>query len=100
MKTTLILFFLAFSISGFSQNQKVYEYLTLTQLNNEIRLTQGVGKYEVVDVKDEKSKDPYDFRPLLTRMRTYEEQGWELVTNEVFVVGDFPRNYVLMRREN
>lgn len=98
MRTALLFFFLAFSINGFSQ--KIYEYVSMTQTNNEIRLTQGVGKYELVDVKDEKSKDPYDFRPLLTRMRTYEEQGWELVTNEVFVVGDFPRNYVLMRREN
>ncbi|MNJ91877.1 hypothetical protein D3C87_95320 [compost metagenome] len=93
---------LTLSSPGFSQGRghQIYEYLTMAQTGNEIHLTYGTGKYEVIEVKNEKSKDSHDFRPLLTRMRAYEEQGWELVTNTVYVIGDIPRNYVLMRREN
>jgi hypothetical protein len=100
MRTILLFFFLTFSISGFSQKTKVYEYLTMAQINNDIELTLGGEKHEIIDVKAEKSKDPHDFRPLLLRIRKYEEQGWELVSNTIYSAGGFSCNYVMMRREN
>ena len=102
MKTTIILFFLTLSIVSFSQTQQTYEYLSMTQSYNQIKLNKDFESFEVIDIKEEKTKDLSDFRPILKRIQNYEKQGWEIVSNNVYMEGNgiAPHNYVLMRRKN
>lgn len=101
MRTTIILFLLTLSIIAYSQTQQTYEYLSMTQVDNEIKLNKDSESFETINVKDEMSKDSYDYRPLLKRIQEYEKQGWEIVSNNVYTTGQgvFPRNHVLMRRK-
>jgi hypothetical protein len=101
MRTTIIVFLLTLSAIACSQTSQTYEYLSMTQVDNEIKLNKNSESFETIDVKAEMSKDSYDYRPLLKRIQEYEKQGWEIVSNNVYVTGQgiFPRNYVLMRRK-
>lgn len=104
MKIRRVLLFLLVSItfSTYAQNQPTYEYLSMTQVDREIKLAKNSESFETINVRDEMSRDSYDYRPLLKRIQEYEKEGWEIVTNNVYSSGtEFsrPRNYVLMRRE-
>lgn len=101
MRTTIIVFLLTLSTIAYSQTQQSYEYLSMTQVDNDIKLNKDSESFETINVKDEMSKDSYDYRPLLKRIQEYEKQGWEIVSNNVYVTGQgiFPRNYVLMKRK-
>jgi hypothetical protein len=86
---------------GFTQTQETYEYLTMTQIHTIIKLNRDSENFETIYVKDEMSKDEFDYKPLLKRIQEYEKQGWEIVSNNVYTAGQggIPRNYVLMRRK-
>ena len=101
MKTTLTLLLLTISVCSFSQTQQTYEYLSMTQYYDVIELNKDAESFETISVKGEIEKGGYDFKPLLKRIQQYEEQGWELVSNNVYSTGTgtLPRNYVLMRRK-
>ncbi|MAC96162.1 MAG: hypothetical protein CMC96_11750 [Flavobacteriales bacterium] len=71
----------------------------MTQVDYEIKLNKDSESFETINVKDEMSKDFYDYRPFLKRIQEYEKQGWEIVFNNVYGQGMFPRNYVLMKRK-
>lgn len=101
MKTIIITFFLTLSTIVYSQTSQTYEYLSMTQVDTEIKLNKDSESFETINVKAEMEKDSYDYRPMLKRIQEYEKQGWEIVSNNVYVTGQgtFPRNYVLMRRK-
>ena len=101
MKTNLTLLFLFVTLFGFAQSPVVYDYVTMIQYDDEIRISKNNEKYESINVKAEKEKAYYDFAPLLKRMQDYEKQGWELVTNTIYTTGQgmIPQNYVLMRKK-
>lgn len=101
MKQLLFLCLLTFSVNGFTQTHSTYEYLTMTQRHNDISISKSGKDFEIINVKDEKSKDVNDYRPLLKRIQEFESEGWELFSNQVFNYGDstVPQNYVMMRRK-
>tara|TARA_B100000780_G_C20946059_1_gene377360 strand:+ start:434 stop:736 length:303 start_codon:yes stop_codon:yes gene_type:complete len=99
MKTTILLFLLILSTTAYSQTHQDFEYLSMTQVDYEIKLNKDSESFETINVKDEMSKDFYDYRPFLKRIQEYEKQGWEIVFNNVYGQGMFPRNYVLMKRK-
>ncbi len=98
MKITIILILLALSIVGYTQTPQTYDYLTMVQRDNTIKITLGSDKFETIDIKDEKSTDAHDFRPLIKRIEQYQLEGWEIVANNVYLAG-FATNYLLMRRK-
>lgn len=98
MRTSIFLILFSFSIMGFSQSPPTYEYLSMTQFATEITLNLNSESFERINIKDEKSRDNFDFSPILKRIEEYEKQGYELVSNNMgFANG--PHNYVLMRRK-
>jgi hypothetical protein len=102
IKIGLILIAVLFSTLAFTQNQVKYEYLSMTMKGNSIHLNRDFNTYEEINVKDEKNdKHHLEFGPLLKRVQDYEDDGWELVTNEVWADGAsyIANNYVLMRRK-
>ena len=101
IKTLITTIILVVSISCFSQDEVTYEYLSMTQVDSEIKLNIDSDNFEAINVKDEMAKDSYDYRPILKRIQEYEKLGWQIVSNNVYVTGQgtFPRNYVLMRRK-
>lgn len=102
MKALFFFFLLTFSTVGFSQTNQTYEYMSMTQSYNSIKLNKNSESFEIIDIRKEMiEKSNLDFSPLLKRIQEYEEQGWEFVTNNVFCEGNesSPQNYVLMRRK-
>lgn len=72
----------------------------MTQRNNQIYLNENSDSFEIINVSKEKSNtNSSDFRPLLKRIEAYKKEGWELVFNNVYEIGDISANYVLMRKE-
>ena len=100
MKKIIFLLLFSLPLMAFSQDGKVNEYLTMTQLGTEIKISYSDGHAEVAKVREEMKSKSYDFTPFLTRLVKFEAEGWVIVTNNMFAhsQGNVPRNYVLMRR--
>jgi hypothetical protein len=100
MKHLLILSILLLPIAAFSQ--KTYEYLSLSQNHKKFTMTKGTEIYEEIELKDVKTGDRWDFRPLFRSVEQYESEGWVVFsTNQHSVVsgGDLPAMHFLLRRE-
>ena len=101
MKALFFFFLLTFSTVGFSQTNQTYEYMSMTFGEGKIELNKNSESFEVIDVKAEQiSKSRFDISPLLKRIQEYEKQGWEFVSNNIFIVANGTTyNSVLMRRK-
>jgi hypothetical protein len=77
---------------------KQYDYVTVVQQYNDMRVTTGPTKFEASTSKQEGDKNYYNFTPALKKVEELEAQGYEIVTNEFQVVGAYPTNYFLLRR--
>lgn len=101
MKPLLFLLMSSLSLWGYAQENVQYEYMSMTQVDERIKINKNSESFEEVRIRDEKENDAYDYRPLLKRIEQLEKEGWELVANNVYVTGEgtVPRNYVLMRRK-
>jgi hypothetical protein len=79
---------------------KQYDYVTITQVGDELRIASAPNHYEVL--RDKTIKDGYNgnFSPLLTMVNEYEAQGYELFENTMSSYGATGalHNYVLLRR--
>lgn len=91
------LFFISLA---FTQNETKYQYLSMTMDGNLIYLNLDYKNFEVINIKEEKNdKSRHDFGPLLRRIENYENEGWELVSNNVYMDSHFPFHNILMRRK-
>lgn len=79
---------------------KQYEYVTITQTGDFLRIASAPDHYE--ELRDKTVKDSYsgNFSRLLAKVNEYEAQGYELVENTAMSRGDSGLlvNYVLLRR--
>lgn len=101
MKKLAFLFLLTFTTLGFSQKAQTYEYLTMVQIGNrEISLSKD-NQYEVINISKETQKLEFqNYNPILKRIQEFEEQGWELFSNNLSIGYQTPnQNYVMMRRK-
>lgn len=97
--TTLSL--VLFTFIATAQENKVYEYLTLVHQGNELKMGHGGGEFETINVKQERTGDKSDHRPLLKRISEFEKKGWELISSE-FVAPNAGHDiimYAFMRKE-
>jgi hypothetical protein len=79
---------------------KQYDYVTITQVGDELRIASAPNHYEELRDKTVKDGSYGNFSPLLTKVNEYEAQGYELVENTAMSRGDSGLlvNYVLLRR--
>jgi hypothetical protein len=79
---------------------KQYDYVTITQVGDVLRIASAPDHYD--ELRDKTVKDGYygNFSRLLAKVNEYEAQGYELVENMALSRGDSGalNNYVLMRR--
>ena len=79
---------------------KQYDYVTITQLGEELRIASTPDHYEVL--RDKKVRDGYfgNFSQLFAKVNEYEAQGYELVSNTTsgYGAGNALSNYVMLRR--
>jgi hypothetical protein len=79
---------------------KQYDYVTITQAGEELRIASAPDHYEVLRDKTVKSGYYGNFSPLLTKVNEYEAQGYELFENTAnsFGASGALYNYVMLRR--
>lgn len=99
MKTIIILILSTFLVMSFSQTPARYEYLTMTQSTFYLKVSINNEKFTSTRLWSGYFKDieKGDFRPTLEKIQEFENEGWELVTSNVFTDGS-EENYVMMRR--
>ena len=99
MKQLIITFILILPIIVFSQETTTYEYLSISQGNEKLSITRGTEEFEVINVKEEKDKDWWDFRPLFKRIEMYENNGWEVLSSNEYQGNSMPTMHFLLRRK-
>lgn len=107
MKTKLFLFALLFALPCFLFSQKVqeYEYLHMTYTDIYIYINMDSKNFETINVFSEKIGQKgdgrvYDLIPLLTRIESFEKEGWELYDRSVNTSQlGWQINSVLMRKK-
>jgi len=88
------------STAALAQENKVYEYLTMIHQGHDLKIGYGNGEFEVINIKEERSRDASDHRPLLKRISEFESDGWELVSTELYRgTGVDIMMYALLRKE-
>lgn len=75
--TSLAILF--FSANALAQENEVYEYLTIVQKANDLKIGFGEGEFESINIKEERTGDESDHRPLLKRITEFEKERWELI---------------------
>jgi hypothetical protein len=99
MKTLITLFgILLFSISAAAQEGKVYEYLTMVKVSNDLHISIGGTEYEVIDIKQETDNKTFDLRAINSRISVFESEGWEFVSLDHTNPGAYFNYLVMMRR--
>lgn len=97
--TTLSL--LVFTFTATAQQNEVYEYLTIAHWGHNLKIGYGDGEFEEINIKEERTRDATDHRPLLKRISDFEKEGWELFSTEFI----YPSSgldiimYAVMRKE-
>jgi hypothetical protein len=99
MKTITLFLLLTLPFVGISQDSTYFDYITLTQVGDNLWIDTPTKDKQQINIKNQKSKWNNDWRPLLLKIQEYEKKGWELVTNSVFPDGTWICNYALMRRK-
>ena len=99
MKQLIVILILAFPFLTYSQES--YEYLSISQLDSKLAVTQGSNTFEVIDVKDEKEKEWWDFRPIFKQVEQYESKGWEVYASNQYSIGagNIPIMHFLLRKK-
>jgi hypothetical protein len=85
MKRLAIILILILPLFVHSQDSLKYDYIIISQAENNIYLTEGPDKHEVISVKGERGKLFMDNSPLLKRVMEYEDEGWDVITYEAVV---------------
>lgn len=99
MKTISLFLLLTLPFVGISQDSTYFDYITLTQVGDNLWIDTTTKDKQQINIKNQRSKWTNDWRPLLLKIQEYEKKGWELVTNNIFRDGQFMSNYALMRRK-
>lgn len=97
--TTLSL--VLFTFLATAQEHEVYEYLTMAHWGHNLKIGYGDGEFEEINIKDERTRDATDHRPLLKRISDFEKEGWELISTEfIYPAGGMDIiMYAFMRKE-
>ncbi|GEM_PF-2137496 len=79
---------------------KQYDYVTLTQVDDQLEISSTSAKYENVRFKKDSRGYDNNYTALLSKVTELEGQGYEVVENNVFGLGSnyAPRNYMLLRK--
>ena len=80
---------------------KQYDYISVVLYDNELRISTGADKFEMVNTKPAGKDRDYNLTPLLGKMAELEAQGYELVESQAFASGgqgEQCRAYSLLRR--
>jgi len=102
MKTLITLFgILVFSISASAQDGKVYDYLTMVKLQNDIHVSIGSVGYEKLNIKSETDDKQFDLSAVNRQISAYEADGWEFVSADhtfIYSGSNVVSYHVIMRR--
>lgn len=72
---------LIFTVSGFSQDNKVYDYLTMVKMRNILHISIGSEGHQKININDELVDDKeLDNSTVNKRISEYELQGWQFVS--------------------
>ncbi|MGI4835068.1 MAG: hypothetical protein ACRYFK_16570 [Janthinobacterium lividum] len=79
---------------------KQYDYVTLTQTGETLRISSTPDHFETQRTKLDKSGYEGNYSLLFSKVNEYEAQGYELFENNALAVGSggLYSNYVLLRR--
>jgi hypothetical protein len=80
---------------------KQYDYVTLTQVVDQLEVASTPNKFERIKAKKDTKAFDHDFNALFNKVSELEAQGYELVENTLTPYSNgntVSRNYVLMRR--
>jgi hypothetical protein len=79
---------------------KQYDYVTITQAGEFLKISSTPDHFEQSRIKLDKSGYYGNFSPLFAKVNEYEAQGYELVENNALGIGTTSDlvNYVMLRR--
>ena len=80
---------------------KRYDYLAIVCLGDQLRISTGADKFDIVDTKPAGKNKDYNLTPFLGKLTELEAQGYELVNTNGFTsagTAEYPRVYALLRR--
>jgi hypothetical protein len=79
---------------------KQYDYVTITQTGEFLKIASTPDHFEQSRTKLDKSGYYGNFSPLFAKVNEYEAQGYELVENNTLAIGSTGDliNYVMLRR--
>lgn len=100
--TFLFILCLCLPFGTIAQSTNTFEYLTIIQRYDSIKISTSSGEFSGIDVSEEFISRPseiwWDYSPLIRRISDFEKEGWELHTNQVYANQNLPMNYALMCR--
>jgi hypothetical protein len=80
---------------------KQYDYVSIVQRADELQISNSQAAYQEIKTTEDRVKArESNYTALFRKMNEFEAQGYELVENTVYTLGEgaIPRNYILMRR--
>ncbi|MDB5270109.1 MAG: hypothetical protein JWP58_3149 [Hymenobacter sp.] len=80
---------------------RAYDYVSVVSTGNELRISSGADKFDIVATKPTGKNRDYNLTPFLGKLTELEMQGYELVNSNGFTsagTAEFPRVYALLRR--
>jgi len=82
MKKLIAIPLMIISLMTFGQDSKKYDYLSITHVGQEVRITQNDDEFRV-EKFDKKLAGNGDYRPVFHWIKKYEEDGWTLYDIEL-----------------
>jgi len=82
---------------AFSQEEKIYDYATLTMTGWELTMSTSNGVNEKISYKGKEDAGAFKFTFLFKKVNEFEEKGWEVISSG-FSGGTFT-SYFILRKE-